>query len=808
MLESLIRDLRFSLRQLRQSPGFTATAILVLALGTCASVAIFAFVDAVLIRPLPYRDPGRLVGVYEVNGLFSRSNLSYQDYLDWKKRNTVFRSLEVYQGNTFTLSRPTGAEPAPSARVSDGFFHTLGVAPMLGRDFREGEDLDSAPRVALISYSTWQQRYGGKRDVLGQTAVLDGDATVIVGVLPRDFHFAPVGAAEYWTAFHAHNSCELRRSCHSIYGVARLKDGVSFDAALADVAAIAKELEREYPDTNRSQGGSITPLGDVLVGNVRPILLVLLSGAGLLLLIAGVNVAGLLILRSEGRRREMALRTALGASSQRLVGQFLMEAVLLTGAGGGLGLAAAGWTIQLLKRLISPEMMARTPFLRDLSLNGRGIELAVAIAAGGTILLALPPSLRIWTGELREGLAEATRGSAGTRWRRIGAKLVVVELATAIVLLAGAGLFGKSLYRLLHVNLGINPDHLATIDVSAPDASYGKPEQSVALADLVAQRVEALPGVNSVGFVENGAPLNGNGNTTWLRVVGRPWHGEHMDTPQRYVSPGYFATLGASLERGRPFDESDDLSKPRVVIVNQAFVKQVFPGEDPIGKQLAQVSIGREAMTIVGVVENIREGPLDMAIPPVMYAPFRQDPDHWFTLVARTTRPEGALLPAIARLVRQIDPGIVTLRGATMTARIDDSPSAYLHRSLAWLVGGFAVLALVLGVVGLYGVIAYSVSQRIREIGIRMALGAGPGAVYRLILRESGWLTIVGMTLGLAGAAAAGRMMRGLLFGVDPWDGATVAAVAAILGFAALGASFLPARRAASVNPVDALRAE
>ncbi len=808
MLDSLWRDLRFSLRQLRKSPGFTITAILVLALGMCASLAIFAFVDAALIKPLPYRNPARLVGVYETSGLFQRSNLSYLDYLDWKKRNTVFGSLDIYQDSGFTLTTPAGGEAVRAARISDGFFRTLGVTPILGRDFQGGEDLVSAAPAALISYSTWHQRYGGRRDVLGKVAILDDSPTVIIGVLPRDFHFAPTGGAEFYAAIRAHNSCEMRRSCHDLYGVARLREGVSLQAASANVVAIAKQLEREYPNTNRSQGAALVPLAEVIVGDVRVILLVLLSGAGLLLVIAAVNVAGLLLLRSEGRQREIAVRAALGASSARLTGQFATEALVLAAAGSGFGLTGAHWAIQLLRGLISPVMMTRTPFLRDLGLNGSVFGVAGAITLCAALLLAFTPSLRIWSAELRRGLAEASRGSSGTAWRRLGSKLVVVELAMVVVLLSGAGLFGKSLYQLLHVPLGIRPDHLVTIDVSAPDASYGKAEQAQALADLVASRVETLPGVTSVGVVENGAPVSGNGNTNWIRVLGRPWHGEHHDVAHRYVSTSYFGTIGASLARGRQFQEFDDASHPAVAIVNQAFVKQHFSGEDPLGKQLAYVSIARPFLEIVGVVEDIREGPLDAPIPPVLYTPFKQEPDNFFTLVVRTTESESALVPALAALVRRIDPSIVTMCGATMTERVNDSQSAYLHRSLAWLVGGFAVIALLMGLIGLYGVIAFSVSQRSREIGIRMALGAEPRSVRRLIFREGARLAVLGIAIGLASAVGVAQAMRGLLFGVRSWDVATLASVAGILAVAALAATFLPARRAAAVNPVDALRAE
>lgn len=810
VIENLRNDLSFAIRQLRKSLGFTLTAIFVLALGMCASVTIFAFVDAALIKPLPYRNPGRLVGVFESVPMFPQSNLSYDDYLDWKRLNKVFSSLEAYQGRGFTLSTRAGAQPAGGARVTAGFFRTLGVAPVLGRDFSEGEDLPAAPRTVMLSYASWQQRYGGKREILGQVVTLDGAPNIIIGVLPREFHFAPAGPAEFWAAFHAASECDLRRSCHSLYGVARLIDGVSLQTALADVKSIAKQLERQYPDTNRDQGAALATLTEVIVGDIRPILLVLLSGAGLLLLIAAVNVAGLVLVRSESRRREIAVRTALGASSGRLISQFVTEALVLVTAGSVLGLASANWAMQVLVRLVSEHMMARMPFLDGLGVNLRVVAFAGAISLVAAVLFSFAPSMRIWSREMREGLAEGSRGSAGTAWRKLGSRLVVLELATAMVLLTGAGLLGKSLYQLLHVNIGLEPDHLVTMDVAAPTSRYGKDEQAIALTRQIMSRIETLPGVTSVGFAANGVPVGGNGNTTWFRVLGQPWHGEHNECPERDVSAGYFTTLGAKLSRGRYFNESEDGSKPHVAIVNQAFAKRYFPGEDSLGKQLSYVSLSTPPVPIevVGIVEDIREGPLDSAIPPVLYIPFNQSADHYFAVVVRTSQAERPLLPVLAAAIRQTDPGIITAGGTAMTDRINDSQSAYVHRSSAWLVGGFAALALLLGVVGLYGVIAYSVSQRSREIGIRMALGAQPRSVYQLILKEAAWLTAFGIGIGLVCSVAAATLIHGLLFGVRSWDVPTLAAVAGVLGVAALAASFIPARRAASVNPVEALRAE
>ena len=808
LIDNLRKDFGFALRQLHKNPGFTCTAFFVLALGMCAGLAIYAFVDAALIKPLPYRDPVRLAAVYETNAMFPLSNLSYPDYLDWKQRNRVFRSLDIYQGRGFRLSTPTGAQPARAARVSDGFFRTLGVAPLLGRDFYSGEDQPSAPRTTLLGYAAWQQLFGGKPGVLGQSVTLDGDSYVIIGVLPREFHFAPVGVPAFWVPFRATGSCDLRRSCHGIYGVARLQDGVSLAAARANVKAIAAQLEKEFPGSNRDQGAEVAQLSEAIVGNIRPMLIVLLSGAGLLLLIAAVNVAGLLLVRSESRQREIAVRTALGASSARLVGQFAIEALVVAAGAGALGLAAASWAIQLLGRLISEDFLARMPFLEGLGLNGRVLAAGAIIAALSAVLLSVPPSLRIWSPELRTGLAEASRGSAGTVWRRLGSRLVVLELATAMVLLAGAGLLGQSLYRLLRVEIGVRPDHLATIDVYAPAETYGKNPQAIALARLVTSRVEQLPGVTSVAIAENGIPLSGNGNTTWFHVLGRPWHGEHNDVPERDVSANYFTTLGASLLRGRYFTENDSASGPAVAIVNRAFAKRHFPDEDAVGKQIVEHGTPPTNIQIIGIVDDIREGPLDSAIPPVLYRPFDQSPDNYFSLVARTSQDDRPLLPLLAAAIREIDPAIVPIKGMTMTARIQDSPSAYLHRSLAWLVGGFAAMALLLGVVGLYGVVAYSVSRRNREIGIRIALGAQPRAIYELILSEAARLIAVGTVLGVVCSVGAAGLMRGLLFNIRSWDPPTLAVVAAVLGAAALLATLVPARRAASINPVESLRAE
>jgi macrolide transport system ATP-binding/permease protein len=807
LLDNLRQDAAYAARQLRAHPGFTATATLILALGMCASVSIFAFVDATLVKPLPYEQPLRLVAVYEQVALFPQSNLSYADYLDWKRQNTVFTSLDVYGRSMFLLRTQAGSEPARGARVSDGFFRTLGVRPVLGRDFRAGEDLPSAARTVMLSYGAWQARYGGDRGMVGRAITLNGFPYVIIGVLPRDFHFAPAEPADFWAALHPESECDLRRSCHSLYGVARLKDGVTIEAAHANLVAIASALEKIYPDSNRGQGASVVALDEAVAGTVRPILLVLLSGAGLLLLIAGVNVAGLLLVRSESRAREMAVRTALGASRARLLRQFAAESLVLAGVGSALGIAGASATMRLLTRLIPADMLASMSYLRDLGMNPRVAAFGAMIAILAAVLFAVTPARHVLGSDPRTALAEGSRGSAGTLWRRLGSKLVVVELALAVVLLVGAGLLGRSLYLVLQVDTGLRADQLVVLQVVAPNEAYGKPEQSVRLVREIVERLGALPGVSSVG-VTSMLPISGWGNTTWFRVLGRPWHGEHDEVPEREVSASYFHTLGATLVRGRYFTDADGASAPQVAIINRAMANEYFPGEDPVGKQISYLSEPPKPITIVGIVEDIMEGPIDTIPRSVLYLPFDQSAGPFFSLVVRTTVAEQPLVGAMTSRIRQIDRDIVTAGGQTMAERIARSPAAYLRRSSAWLVEGFAVLALVLGVIGLYGVVAYSVGQRTREIGVRMALGAAQGSVYRLVLGEAGWLTAIGIGAGLACSLVAMRLLQGMLFGVAAWDLPTLTAVAGVLATSSLAASFIPARRAASIDPANALRAE
>ena len=807
-METVAQDVRFAVRQMGRNPGFALTAVLMLALGMGASTAIFGFVNAALIQPLPYAQPNRLVAVDESETAFPRSNLSRYDYDDWKRMNHTLASLDVYNGTGYLLRMGPVAEPVPAARVSAGFFHTLGVQPILGRDFRPGEDAPGQPKIVMLPYGTWKTLFDGRRDVIGQQVSLSGDEYTIVGVLPRSFAFAPRANAQFWVPLLDRRAgCEDRRSCHDLDGVARLKDGVTEQAALADLKNVAAQLAAQYPENN-GQGASVEPLTELIVGQVRPILLTLLAGAGLLLLIACVNVASLLLVRAEKRRREIAVRGALGATAARLVRQFVTEGLLLAVAGCGGGLLVAGGLMALLTRIVPKAMAQGMPFLDIVGLNGHTVLFAAGVTVLAALLLAAIPALRMQLSDLHEGLNEGARGTAGRLWRRLGANLVVVELAVAVVLLAGAGLLGKSLYRLLHVELGFDAAHLATDYVMAAGPGYAKPAQDMALYREIQRRVGALPGVTGVGITSD-LPIQCDCDTDWIRIPGRPFHGEHNEVLERDISPEYLSVLRAKLLEGRMFTDEDDMQHPYVAIINETLAKKYFSGEDPVGKQMVDDGLTPGSMrTIVGVVADIREGALDDPPWPAEYLPLYHSPDTNFSVVARTSGSAAALLPEMVKAMRGITPNPGVYGEVTMEEQASVSPTAMLHRFSTWLVGGFAAMALVLCLVGLYGVVAYSVSQRTREIGVRMALGAERGAVQGMILREAGRLAAVGIVLGLGGAVAAAALMRSLLFGVAAWDVPTLAAVTAVLGVSALVASFLPARRAARVNPVEALRGE
>jgi predicted permease len=807
-VEPLVQDLQFALRQWRRNPGFALTAVLILALGMGVSVAIFGFVDAALLQPLPYANPNRLMSVNESSTGESRWPLSYLDYLDWQRLNKSFSSLDVYGGSGYLLRTPSRAEPVEGARVSGSFFQTLGVHPMLGRDFNPGEDRIGGPDVLILSYGAWLHRFGGRRDAVGQTVELDHKAYTIIGVLPRAFSFAPTGNAEFWVPINSLSHHEGMRTFYNFWGIGRLRDGVSRQGALAEMTAIALQVQRQNATGGRDLTASVVPLSEVIIGAVRPILLTLLGGAGLLLLIACINVAGLVLVRSESRRREIALRCALGATRARLLRLFASEGLLFAVFGNLAGMIFAAVIMQCLGRLVPRDMASNMPFLGNVGLNIHTGAFAAGVALSAALLLASTPVLRLSFQKMRDELASGDRGTSGQLWRRLGANMAVAELAITVVLLAGAGLLGQSFYRLLHVPLGFDPNHLATVRVTAPGTVSKNSEQMAALYDEIKRRVSSLPGVQSVGMTSL-LPVQCSCNTDSIQIPGKPSNVEHNEVVERHVSPEYLTALRARLVSGRLFTEAEDASKPRVAVINQALARKYFPGEDPIGQRIADDEGGHPTeWEIVGVVEDIREGSLDVETWPAEYFPMSQTPNQGFTLAVRTGTEAGTLLPALVNTLHQIKPNLGVSDEATMNEKIEGTQAAMLHRFSAWLVSGFAAIALVLAVVGLYGVIAYSVSQRTREIGLRMALGAQRSSVYKLVMGQAGWLTLAGLAIGLVCSVGAALLIRSLLFGVRAWDMMTLAWVAVLLGLASMVASFMPARRAALVNPTDALRAE
>ena len=808
-VESIIADLRYTFRQLSRAPGFAVTAIVVLALGIGASVAIFAFVDAALLEPLPYADPNRLMAVNESSAESPLWPLAYPDFVDWQRGNKSLSSLDVFAGAGYLLRTRDGAEPVTAGRVSGGFFRTLGVRPILGRDFAAGEDRLGGPNLTLISYGAWLHRFGGRKDIVGQTVSLDNTGYTILGVLPPSFSFALAGNAEFWVPINTLSPHEQTRNFFNFFGIGRLRDGLSRQTAQAEMTAIEKQLQNQYPNQGRNLTAQVVPLAEVFVGNVRPILLTLLGGAGLLLVIACVNVASLVLVRSESRRREVAVRGALGATRGRLARQFAVEGLLMAAAGGLSGVLVAAALMRLLSKLVPKDMAARMPFLDGVNLNMHTEVFACAVALGAALLLAGTSMARLSFQKVRDGLTAGDRGAASRLWQRLGANLVVIELAVVVVLMAGAGLLGKSFYRLLHVPLGFDPNQVATVRVIAPEHVYkGGNARMAEFSREIVERVKSLPGVESVGMTSL-IPAQCDCATDRPHFPPRPYHGEHNEVDERHVSPGYLPALKAALVRGRFFTDDDDGTKPGVAVINDSLARKFFPEENPVGRKIANDEGGRDTeWEIVGVVSDVHEGALDASVAPTEYFPLNQTGDSSFALVVRTRQDATALLPELVRMLHQIEPNMGVSDEGTLLAKIEGTQAALLHRFAAWLIGGFAGVALVLGVVGLYGVTAYSVSQRTREIGVRMALGAQRNAVYGLVMRQAGWLTVTGLTLGLAGAVGVATLIRKMLFGVAAWDAATLATVAAVLGAAAMAASFVPAKRAASVDPVEALRSE
>ncbi len=809
-MDSVLQDIRYAVRILLRRPGFTVMAALILTLAVGANVAIFTFINAALLRPLPYRDPDQLVKIWDSrhSEVSSRFEASYPDYLDWRQQNQAFSSLAAYSGGgNGTLSGPSGSEMVPAAGVSDNFFQTLGVSPILGRTFRDGEEKPSAPRYAILSYGFWQRHFGGKPDIVGQSLTLNDTPRTIVGVLPKGFHFAPTGDADLYLTLHATGGMLTRRNLHWIHPFGRLKPGVSLEQAQSLMNVLAANLEKQYPESNKELRTVVIPLSEVITGPIKPILIVLLAAVGMLLLIACANIANLLLARSSARAREFAVRSALGAQRWRVVRQLIVEGTVLTSIGTVAGIIVAILVTRWMIATLPSQMLQSMPYLKDASVEPRVLLFAAALALLTTLLFSLPPALRLSSPLLNQSLKEGGQLSATGSWKRFGAFLVIAEIAISAVLLVGSGLLLKSLYRLLHVDTGFNVSRLTTFYVFPNSKRYSQDEQAIALHDKLMAMFLAVPGVSAAGSTST-PPVVG-GNTSLFRVVGAPLTPLPYEANSRTIDPSYFSTLQARLKAGRYFDEGDNANTPKVVIINDTLAKMAFGAQSPVGKQiLFTYSPQEKPRQVVGVVSDVHEGELDAADKPAIYTPFAQGPDSIFAMVVRSDLDPAVIRPALEEAAHGVDPTIMLFQMQTMQDVIAQSPAAMLHRYPAWLVSVFAVSALLLGIVGLYGIVSYSVSQRTREIGVRMALGAPRAGVLKLILVNGARLAVIGIVAGIAGAVLAGYFLRSILFAVQPWDVTTITLVVAILAVISLLASYVPARRASRLDPVKALRYE
>jgi putative ABC transport system permease protein len=799
---TLLKDFRFAARMLWKNRGVTAVAVVALALGVGANTAVFSVVNAALLKPLPYHEPGRLVRLSEDSERVPGMSVSYPNFLDWRAQAASFERMAATQPGSYNLSGAGEPERLQGRNVSPEFFSVLGVEPALGRSFAEEENRPGAGRVAVISHGLWQRRFGSDPGILGRALTLNGEPYTVVGVTPKGFVygvptdvFVPIGSL-------VDEMMSMRANHPGIYVVARLKPGVTPEGALGEMKTIASRLEAQYPDSNAGNTVALKPLAEFFVGDVRPALLVLLGAVGLVLLIACANIANLLLARAAVRGREIAIRTALGASRLRVMRQLLVESLLLALVGGAAGLLLAVWGIDLLRPMAAENLPATA--VVGLDANVLLFTLGVSLLTG--LVFGLAPALK-------EGARSQTGGASR---RRVRSALVVAEVALSLVLLAGAGLLLKSFARLRGAELGFEPAGLLTMQVSRAVPKGEPPARAVAYFDGLRERVSALPGVKAVAYAAGLPQLGATETTAWVEGRPEPPPGTKPQSVLYITSPGYLDALGIRLVRGRFFDERDTLRAPRVAVVDEAFARAFFPGEEALGQRLQ----GFEAENIppaeiVGVVEHVNHYGLNAAEPvvPQLYYPFKQTPEQYLGevlsgvhVVARAAGDPAALAPPVRRESRAVDPAQPLYRVRTMEDVVAESIST--QRLSATLLAFFAAVALLLAGVGIYGVMSYAVTQRRHEIGVRMALGARPRDVLRLVVGQGMALTLVGLAVGLAGAFALTRVLSSLLYGVSATDPFVFLTVPFALAAVALAANLVPARRAMRVDPLVALRYE
>jgi putative ABC transport system permease protein len=807
-METIIQDVRFGLRMLTKNPGFTVVAVIALALGIGANSAIFSVVNTILLRPLPYKDPERLVMVWEDDSRhgYPRDTPAPANFVDWRDQNKVFESMAAIADLSFNLTGAGEPERLDGKRVSASLFPILGVEPQLGRWFVPEEDRPGENHVVILSHALWQRRFGSDAGVIGKTITLNGYSFSVIGVMPPSFRF-PSADDQFWIPIAFTQAEAARRGAHFLQVVARMRPGVTLEQARAEMSTIAARLQQQYPEQNTDLGAAVVPLHEQLVGNIRPALLVLLGAVGFVLLVACANVANLLLARAAVRQKEIATRVALGASRLRLIRQFLTESILLAAIGGGIGLLLSVWGVRLLKAFIPPNISQA----KEITVDVKVLVFTLLVSLLTGLVFGLAPATQATSVNLNETLKEGGRDSAaGSRGNRIRGVLVVSEVALSLILLIGAGLLINSFLRLRNVDPGFHAGNLLTMSIALPAQKYPDQARRSAFYTEMIRRVEALPGVKSAA-VTSQIPLIKQGDSIGITVEGQPppAPGQENIVATRIVSPNYFRTMGIKLLRGREFGEQDRADAPAAAVVSESMARRYWPGEDPTGKRICpgKPESPDDWVTIVGVVNDVRQFGLDAELKPQMYLTYQQagffSPRH---LVIGTNVEPHSLAASVRGTVWGIDRDQPVSNIRTMEEVLAESISRQRFSTL--LLGVFGVVALVLAAVGIYGVMSYSVSQRTHEIGIRMALGAQRRDVLKLAVGQGLKLVMIGVAVGLVASVVLTRVMKTLLFGVSSTDPATFAVISLVLVVAGLLASYIPARRATKVDPMIALRYE
>jgi putative ABC transport system permease protein len=819
-MDLLWQDLRFAWRTLRRSHGFAVVAVLTLAIGIGANAAIFSVVNTVLLRPLPFPDSQRIVWIWETDETHNvhRVAVSPAAFLDWRDQNHVFEHLSAWRALFFTLTGDGDPEREWGAQVSGDFFRLFRVTLALGRDFRSEEEQPGHEQVVILSYRMWQQRYAGDRNVIGRSIMIDYKPYTVIGVLPSGFSvFGTSRAFDLWVPF-AFNRAQLNREDHELVVFARLRDGVAIPQAQAEMETILSRLKKQYPDVDQTNGIIVRGFHDDVVSGLKPALLILWTAVIFILLIACANVANLTLARAATREREIAIRTALGAGRIRVLRQLLTESVLLALIGAILGVLVAYVGLHLL-RVVLPVTGGRgeIPRAEWIGIDATVLVYTLVISSLTGIILGIAPAIQVWFSELSESLKEGSRGATPSRRGRfVGSSLVVAEVALSLMLLTGAGLLIRSFSFLMSENLGFDPANVLTMQLWLPETHVPSVRQVVGFNQQLIDRLNALPGVKSASAV-NFPPLSGWNGTCNFEIRGRTAPpGEQFTSQYRIVDWRYAKAIRMVLKRGRDFAASDGADTPGVAIVNQTLAHQYWPNEDPLGQQLRLQSFGSENpwepelsrswLTIVGVAGDVRDSQWGEPGVAQLYLPFVQNPSRIMHLVVRTEGDPMTIAPAARHIIESIDPN----QPVTELRTMDDLIAAAVaqRRLNMFLLGIFAAVAVILAAAGIYSVMAYGVSQRTHEVGIRMALGAEPGDVLRLMVRDGMRLAGIGLALGILGALAAARYLQTQLYGISAHDPVTIAIVAVGLAAVAVAASYFPGRRAANVDPLVALRYE